>query len=79
MRHKVAATKTTPPAAKKVFLRAFLYRGLFSRIARELGLGANGRGHVRRVALGERTSARVEIALMQAVRRIERAAQKKAA
>jgi len=47
------------------------YRGLFTRVARELNLGPNGRSHVRRVALGERKSRRVERALRQALEHLE--------
>jgi hypothetical protein len=46
--------------------------GLYSRVAEKLALGKNGRSHVRRVATGERTSARVRRALRDEVRRIDR-------
>jgi transcriptional regulator with XRE-family HTH domain len=45
-----------------------LYRGLLSRIARQLGLS---RSYVSRVAHGERTSAAVEAALRKELARIQ--------
>ena len=43
--------------------------GLYSRVAAQLGLE---RSHVRRVALGMRKSARVQAALTQELKRIDR-------
>lgn len=74
MRHKRHATKTTTAPLSIKLRNALRYRGLFARVARELKLAKNGRSHVRRVALGERQSARVQLALMQAVREIEKRA-----
>lgn len=74
MRHTRHATKSTTATLAVKFRNAMRYRGLFARVARELKLGKNGRSHVRRVALGERRSTRVEIALIQAVRLVERKA-----
>jgi hypothetical protein len=45
-----------------------LYRGLYSRVARQLGVD---RSYVSRVARGERRSRRVENALKSELRRIE--------
>ncbi len=69
MRHKQAAKKYT-----RRFARAFLYRGIFTRVAEQLELGKGGPSHVRRVALGERKSPRVEEALDREIARIEKAA-----
>jgi len=46
-----------------------LYRGLYARVARRLGVD---RSYVSRVARGERTSPEVEAALAAELRRIER-------
>lgn len=46
-----------------------LYRGLYSRVARQLGVD---RSYVSRVARGERRSERVEAALRAEVKRIEK-------
>lgn len=51
--------------------RARIYRGVQVAVARELGLTE---GHVSLVARGLRSSARVELALATAVRRLEKAA-----
>lgn len=45
-----------------------LYRGLFARVARQLGVD---RSYVSRVARGERRSQRIEAALRAELRRIE--------
>ncbi len=46
-----------------------LYRGLYARVARRLGVD---RSYVSRVARGERTSLKVEAALAAELKRIER-------
>jgi transcriptional regulator with XRE-family HTH domain len=46
-----------------------LYRGLYARVARQLGVD---RSYVSRVARGERRSPRIEAALNSELRRIER-------
>ena len=46
-----------------------LYRGLYSRVARKLGVD---RSYVSRVARGERRSKEIEAALAQELKRIER-------
>ncbi len=46
-----------------------LYRGLYARVARQLGVD---RSYVSRVARGERRSPRIEAALKTELRRIER-------
>jgi DNA-binding MarR family transcriptional regulator len=51
--------------------RALEYRGLLTRVARQLDLD---RTHVSRVARGQRTSSRVLRALLAEVQRIEKAA-----
>ncbi len=48
--------------------RYSLYRGLYSRVARQLGVD---RSYVSRVARGERRSPRIEAALKAELRRIE--------
>jgi transcriptional regulator with XRE-family HTH domain len=45
-----------------------LYRGLYARVARQLGVD---RSYVSRVARGERRSPRIEAALKTELRRIE--------
>jgi hypothetical protein len=52
--------------------RAHLYRGIYARVARKLGLKRNGRSHVSRVATGERRSTRVEAALAKELEIVER-------
>lgn len=52
------------------FKRYQLYRGLYSRVARKLGVD---RSYVSRVARGERHSAEIEAALQAEIKRIERA------
>jgi hypothetical protein len=73
------AQQESPIASLAKLQKALAYHGVLARVARELGLGKNGRSHVRRVAMGERQSARVQLALMQEVKRIERTARKEAA
>ncbi len=60
----VTANHNKNPALK----RYRLYRGLYARVARRLGVD---RSYVSRVARGERRSARVEAALKAELRRIE--------
>jgi len=49
--------------------RLSLYRGIDSRVAKELGIDPS---YVSRIALGERQSAKVEAALLKEIRRIEK-------
>lgn len=49
--------------------RHSLYRGIYSRVAKELGLD---RSFVSRVANGQRHSPRVQAALVKEIKRIER-------
>lgn len=56
--------------------RHTLYRGVYSRVARQLGLD---RSYVSRVASGERRSKKVEAALLAEIKRIEKIAGKKTA
>jgi transcriptional regulator with XRE-family HTH domain len=51
------------------FKRYQLYRGLYSRVAKKLGVD---RSYVSRVARGERASKEIEEALQQELKRIER-------
>jgi transcriptional regulator with XRE-family HTH domain len=51
------------------FKRYQLYRGLYSRVARKLGVD---RSYVSRVARGERSSPDIEAALKAEIKRIER-------
>ena len=57
-------------------LRHSLYRGIYSRVAKQLSLD---RSYVSRVAGGERRSNKVEAALLAEIRRIEKIAGKRAA
>lgn len=57
-------------------LRHALYRGVYSRVAKQLGLD---RSYVSRVAGGERRSKKVEAALLAEIKRIEKIAGRKAA
>jgi hypothetical protein len=57
-------TSTNP-----VLVRHSLYRGVFSRVAKELGID---RSYVSRVASGERKSDKVEAALLKEIERIEK-------
>lgn len=50
--------------------RLSLYRGIYSRVARQLDIDPS---YVSRVARGERQSAKVEAALLKEMQRIERA------
>lgn len=52
-----------------VLVRHSLYRGIYSRVARELGID---RSYVSRVANGLRRSKKVEAALLREIKRIER-------
>ncbi|MGH9579879.1 MAG: hypothetical protein ACRD2R_02700 [Terriglobales bacterium] len=56
-------------------VRLRLYRGLFSRLARRLGVN---RSLVSRVARGKQSSQRVQEALMREICRIERLARRAA-
>lgn len=51
--------------------RHALYRGVYSRVAKQLGLD---RSYVSRVASGQRRSKKVEAALLAEIRRIEKLA-----
>lgn len=51
--------------------RLSLYRGIYSRVARQLGIDPS---YVSRVARGERQSAKVRDALLKEIRRIEKSA-----
>ena len=51
--------------------RLSLYRGIYSRVARELGIDPS---YVSRIARGERQSTKVEAALLKEIRRIEKGA-----
>jgi len=62
----------TPDNTKNLKLnRLSLYRGIYSRVARQLGIDPS---YVSRVARGERQSAKVEAALLKEIRRIEKGA-----
>ena len=56
--------------------RHSLYRGVYSRVAKLLGLD---RSYVSRVASGERKSQKVEAALLAEIKRIEKIADKRTA
>lgn len=56
-----------------VLLRHSLYRGIYSRVARQLGLD---RSYVSRVANGQRRSKKVESALLKEIKRIEKLSRK---
>jgi predicted XRE-type DNA-binding protein len=61
-------------AAKKTeLLKHAEYRGIFTRVARQLGVD---RSYVSRVANGQRHSAKVEAALLSEIKRIEKASKK---
>ncbi len=60
---------TSNTNSKSNFKRYQLYRGLYSRVARKLGVD---RSYVSRVARGERSSPEIEAALAAEVKRIER-------
>jgi hypothetical protein len=57
-------------------LRHTLYRGVYSRVAKALGLD---RSYVSRVASGQRRSTKVEAALLAEIKRIEKIAGKRMA
>jgi hypothetical protein len=57
------------PSTKGVLNRHQLYRGIYSRVAQQLGID---RSYVSRVASGERKSEKVEKALARELQRIER-------
>ncbi len=52
-----------------VLARHSLYRGIYSRVAQQLGVD---RSYVSRVANGQRRSAKVEQALLKEIKRIEK-------
>jgi len=58
-------------STRPLLLRHVLYRGIYSRVARELGID---RSYVSRVASGERRSPKVEAALRKEIKRIEKLA-----
>lgn len=68
---KNRAAKSLPRSIPREFRKAFLYRGIFSRVAEALGVSG---AHVHRVATGERQSDRVADALRREIARIEEAA-----
>ncbi|HUR36406.1 MAG TPA: hypothetical protein VM009_01225 [Terriglobales bacterium] len=57
-------------------LRHTLYRGVYSRVAKQLGMD---RSYVSRVASGQRRSKQVEAALLAEIKRIEKIAGKRRA
>ena len=61
--------RTHSNTKKSALTRHSLYRGVYSRVARQLGVD---RSFVSRVANGQRSSARVEAALRKEIARIER-------
>lgn len=74
MRHMKHATNGITRTQRARLKRIAEHRGLFARVAKGLNLGPNGRSHVRRVAMGERRSRRVEAALRAALDKLEREA-----
>ena len=52
-----------------VLVRHSLYRGIYSRVAQQLGVD---RSYVSRVANGQRRSPKIEKALLKEINRIER-------
>lgn len=56
-----------------VLARHSLYRGIYSRVAQQLGVD---RSYVSRVANGQRRSAKVEKALLKEINRIEKLSRK---
>jgi hypothetical protein len=56
-----------------VLIRPSLYRGIYSRVAKQLGID---RSFVSRVANGQRHSTQVESALKSEIKRIEKLANK---
>jgi hypothetical protein len=52
-----------------VLVRHSLYRGVYSRVAKQLGVD---RSYVSRVACGERRSAKIEAALIKEIKRIDK-------
>lgn len=65
---------TRYPSKKLDLARVERYRGLYARVARQLGVD---RSFVSRVARGERRSKEVEEALQKELRRIERLSSEK--
>ncbi len=68
--YKVTLKDTT---ATVLQMRPRLYKGIYSRIARKLGVS---RSHVRQVGEGKKRSRRIELALTAECRRIERQIEK---
>jgi transcriptional regulator with XRE-family HTH domain len=64
-------TDSTKGIKDSLFSRLSLYRGIYSRVARQLGIDPS---YVSRVARGERRSAKVENALVKEMKKIERSA-----
>jgi hypothetical protein len=64
-------TDSTKGIKDSLFTRLSLYRGIYSRVARQLGIDPS---YVSRVARGERRSAKVENALVKEMKKIERSA-----
>lgn len=56
-----------------MLVRHTLYRGIYSRVARALGVD---RSYVSRVANGQRRSAKVEKALLKEIKRVEQFSRK---
>jgi len=52
-----------------VLVRHSLYRGVYSRVAKQLGVD---RSYVSRVASGERRSKKIEAALIKEIKRIDK-------
>jgi hypothetical protein len=57
------------PSIKAELNRHQLYRGIYSRVAKQLGID---RSYVSRVASGERKSDKVQKALLREIGRVER-------
>lgn len=66
---KKAAAPERSPTTAPPFLKHIHYRGLYSRVARRLGID---RSYVSRVASGERESEKVKAALLKEIQRIEK-------
>jgi transcriptional regulator with XRE-family HTH domain len=57
------------PSTKAALNRHQLYRGIYSRVAKQLGID---RSYVSRVASGERQSDKVQRALLREIERVEK-------
>jgi hypothetical protein len=66
--NNLTRNNTKPKGPRKAFLRILKYRGVCSRVAKDLGIS---RAHVHYVMTGVRSSRRVEQALIQEISRIE--------